>query len=171
MLVCVVTRSDAYPLKKTGNLSQPAMILSSNQKRVDWNAQRPDGQCRVNGQGCLQFGCMGPLWRGRCTKVSDESAKLIKFPMIEDSAVDFECGCHGTSRVLGIAPMNTLDIAVGRVIAIHIKHQGSDGCQAWNLQDGSDCSVRILLAYSSETDMRCDNRWNIWAYTGWSRRN
>ena len=49
-----------------------------------------------------------------------ESAKLVDVPMVKRSPIKFECKYHTTLRLPGNPPMGTVDVVIGRVIAIHI---------------------------------------------------
>ena len=50
-----------------------------------------------------------------------EPATLINVPMVRESPVKFECQYHTTLRLPGNPPMGTVDVVIGRVIAVHIK--------------------------------------------------
>lgn len=55
--------------------------------------------------------------------LSKEPAALIDVPMVQESPVKFECKYHTTFRLPGNAPMGTVDVVIGRVIAVHIKDE------------------------------------------------
>lgn len=46
-----------------------------------------------------------------------------KVPMVKDSPVKFECVYHTTLRLPGNPPMGTVDVVIGRVVAVHIKDE------------------------------------------------
>lgn len=56
-------------------------------------------------------------------KVTKEPAILMDVPMVRESPVQFECEYHSTVRLPGNPPMGTVDVVIGRVIAVHIKDE------------------------------------------------
>jgi flavin reductase (DIM6/NTAB) family NADH-FMN oxidoreductase RutF len=56
-------------------------------------------------------------------KVTKEPAMLMDVPMVRESPVKFECEYHSTVRLPGNPPMGTVDVVIGRVIAVHIKDE------------------------------------------------
>ncbi|KAJ9490850.1 hypothetical protein VN97_g2394 [Penicillium thymicola] len=56
-------------------------------------------------------------------KVNKEPATLIDVPMVRESPVKFECEYHSTLRLPGNPPMGTVDVVIGRVIAVHIQDE------------------------------------------------
>jgi flavin reductase (DIM6/NTAB) family NADH-FMN oxidoreductase RutF len=56
-------------------------------------------------------------------KVTKESATLMNVPMVAESPVKFECEYFTTLRLPGNPPMGTVDVVIGRVIAVHIKDE------------------------------------------------
>ncbi|KAJ5298059.1 hypothetical protein PENANT_c039G03995 [Penicillium antarcticum] len=56
-------------------------------------------------------------------KVTKEQATLMDVPMVQESPVKFECEYHSTVRLPGNPPMGTVDVVIGRVIAVHIKDE------------------------------------------------
>jgi flavin reductase (DIM6/NTAB) family NADH-FMN oxidoreductase RutF len=56
-------------------------------------------------------------------KVTKEPAILMDVPMVRESPVKFECEYHSTVRLPGNPPMGTVDVVIGRVIAVHIKDE------------------------------------------------
>ncbi|KAJ5549688.1 hypothetical protein N7535_002375 [Penicillium sp. DV-2018c] len=56
-------------------------------------------------------------------KVTKEAATLMNVPMVQESPVKFECEYHSTIRLPGNPPMGTVDVVIGRVIAVHIKDE------------------------------------------------
>lgn len=46
-----------------------------------------------------------------------------RVPMVEASPVKFECVYHSTLRLPGNPPMGTVDVVIGRVVAVHIKDE------------------------------------------------
>ncbi|KAJ5490634.1 hypothetical protein N7453_011459 [Penicillium expansum] len=110
MLVCMVTRSDAYLFK----IRQTKPVCLGN-------AQGSCGQCRVSGQGCLECGHLGPARSGERVKVS-EAVALMNVPIIQESVVKFEREYHDTFQISSVGPMNTFDISIGWVITVHLKN-------------------------------------------------
>ncbi|PYH44770.1 flavin reductase family protein [Aspergillus saccharolyticus JOP 1030-1] len=55
--------------------------------------------------------------------VTKEPARLVDVPMVKESPVKFECKYHSTIRLPGNPPMGTVDIVIGRVVAVHIKDE------------------------------------------------
>jgi flavin reductase (DIM6/NTAB) family NADH-FMN oxidoreductase RutF len=53
-------------------------------------------------------------------KVTKEPATV---PMVQESPVKFECEYHSTVRLPGNPLMVTVDVVIGRVIAVHIKDE------------------------------------------------
>jgi flavin reductase (DIM6/NTAB) family NADH-FMN oxidoreductase RutF len=51
-----------------------------------------------------------------------------KIPLVKRSPVHFECVYHSTTRLPGNSPLGTVDVVIGRVVAIHIED--------WALTDG-----------------------------------
>jgi flavin reductase (DIM6/NTAB) family NADH-FMN oxidoreductase RutF len=49
-----------------------------------------------------------------------EPAKLVNVPMVKRSPVKFECKHYSTIRLPGNPPMGSVDVVIGRVIAVHI---------------------------------------------------
>ncbi|KAF2218596.1 hypothetical protein BDZ85DRAFT_80013 [Elsinoe ampelina] len=49
-----------------------------------------------------------------------EKANLTDIPMVKRSPVKFECEYHSTIRIPGNPPMGTVDIIIGKVVAVHI---------------------------------------------------
>lgn len=45
------------------------------------------------------------------------------FPMVHESLVKFECEYHFTTRLPGNLLMGTVDVVIGRVVAVHIKDE------------------------------------------------
>ncbi|CAI7602169.1 unnamed protein product [Penicillium discolor] len=56
-------------------------------------------------------------------EVTKEPAMLMDVPMVRESPVKFECEYHSTVRLPGNPPMGTVDVVIGRVIAVHIKDE------------------------------------------------
>jgi flavin reductase (DIM6/NTAB) family NADH-FMN oxidoreductase RutF len=56
-------------------------------------------------------------------KVTKEPASLMNVPMVQESPVKFECEYHSTVRLPGNPPMGTVDMVIGRVVAVHIKDE------------------------------------------------
>jgi len=51
-----------------------------------------------------------------------------RVPMVNDSPVKFECVYHTTLRLPANPPMGTVDVVIGRVVAVHIQdHVLTDG--------------------------------------------
>lgn len=46
-----------------------------------------------------------------------------KVPMVKESPVKFECEYHTTLRLPGTPPMGSVDIVIGKVVAVHIKDE------------------------------------------------
>ncbi|KAJ5937052.1 FMN-binding split barrel-like protein [Penicillium verhagenii] len=60
--------------------------------------------------------------------LAKEPATLMDVPMVQESPVKFECEYHSTVRLPGNPPMGTVDIVIGRVVAVHIKDEAlTDG--------------------------------------------
>lgn len=55
--------------------------------------------------------------------ITKEPAKLMNVPMVQESPVKFECEYHSTIRLPGNPPMGTVDVVIGKVIAVHIKDE------------------------------------------------
>lgn len=55
--------------------------------------------------------------------VTKEPASLVNVPMVRESPVKFECRYHSTIRLPGNPPMGTVDVVIGRVVAVHIKDE------------------------------------------------
>ncbi|GAM86375.1 hypothetical protein ANO11243_043890 [Dothideomycetidae sp. 11243] len=49
-----------------------------------------------------------------------EKARLSDIPMVKRSPVKFECEYHTTLRLPGNQPVGTVDIVIGKVLAVHI---------------------------------------------------
>lgn len=56
-------------------------------------------------------------------KVTKEPATLIDVSMVQESPVKFECEYHSTVLLPGNPSMGTVDVVIGRVIAVHIKEE------------------------------------------------
>ena len=60
--------------------------------------------------------------------LTKEKARLTDIPMVKDSPVKFECEYHSTIRLPGNPPMGSVDIIIGKVVAIHIADEAlTDG--------------------------------------------
>ncbi|KAJ5248602.1 hypothetical protein N7468_000053 [Penicillium chermesinum] len=55
--------------------------------------------------------------------VTKEPATLMDVPMVQESPVKFECEYYSTIRLPGSPPMGTVDIVIGKVVAIHISDE------------------------------------------------
>lgn len=55
--------------------------------------------------------------------VTKEPATLMDVPMVQKSPVKFECEYFSTLRLPGSPPMGTVDVVIGKVLAIHIKDE------------------------------------------------
>lgn len=55
--------------------------------------------------------------------VSKEAARTMDVPMVAESPVKFECEYHSTVRLPGNPPMGTVDVVIGRVVAVHIRDE------------------------------------------------
>lgn len=53
-------------------------------------------------------------------RVTKEWASLMDVPMVRESPVKFECEYHSTLRLPGHPPMGTVDVVIGKVVAVHI---------------------------------------------------
>lgn len=49
-----------------------------------------------------------------------EMASLMDVPMVKASPVKFECEYYSTLRLPGNPPMGSVDVVIGRVVAVHI---------------------------------------------------
>ena len=49
-----------------------------------------------------------------------EPATYSNVPMVKESPVKFECEYHTTIRLPGNPPMGTVDIVIGKVVAVHV---------------------------------------------------
>lgn len=49
-----------------------------------------------------------------------EAARLVNAPMVKRSPIKFECQHYSTIRLPGNPPMGSVDVVIGKVIAIHI---------------------------------------------------
>ncbi|KAJ5602217.1 hypothetical protein N7510_011751 [Penicillium lagena] len=56
-------------------------------------------------------------------QLTKESARLVNVPMVQESPVKFECEYHSTIRLPGNPPMGTVDVVIGRVVAVHIQDE------------------------------------------------
>jgi flavin reductase (DIM6/NTAB) family NADH-FMN oxidoreductase RutF len=56
-------------------------------------------------------------------KLTKAQATLMDVPMVQESPVNFECTYHSTIRLPGNPPIGTVDVVIGRVIAVHIKDE------------------------------------------------
>jgi flavin reductase (DIM6/NTAB) family NADH-FMN oxidoreductase RutF len=53
-------------------------------------------------------------------KLTKQQAKFMDVPMVKESPVKFECEYHSTIRLPGNPPMGSVDIVIGKVVAVHI---------------------------------------------------
>ncbi|PSR85693.1 hypothetical protein BD289DRAFT_368183 [Coniella lustricola] len=58
--------------------------------------------------------------RAGLAKEFTQVLKEPQLPMVKDSPVKFECVYHSTLRLPANPPMGTVDVVIGRVIAVHI---------------------------------------------------
>jgi flavin reductase (DIM6/NTAB) family NADH-FMN oxidoreductase RutF len=56
-------------------------------------------------------------------QLTKEPAQLMNVPMVQESPVKFECEYHSTIRLPGNPPMGTVDVVIGRVVAVHIQDE------------------------------------------------
>ena len=49
-----------------------------------------------------------------------EAARLSDAPLVKESPVRFECAFHSAIVLPGNPPMGTVDVVIGRVLAVHI---------------------------------------------------
>jgi flavin reductase (DIM6/NTAB) family NADH-FMN oxidoreductase RutF len=56
-------------------------------------------------------------------KLTKEPATLMNVSMVAESPVKYECEYFTTLRLPGNPPMGTVDVVIGRVIAVHIKDE------------------------------------------------
>lgn len=49
-----------------------------------------------------------------------EKSRLSDLPLVKESPVKFECEYHSTIRLPGNPPMGTVDVIIGKVLAVHI---------------------------------------------------
>lgn len=59
--------------------------------------------------------------------VSKEAAQRVGVPMVAESPVRLECCYHTTMRLPGNPPLGTVDMVIGRVVAVHIKDEVMTG--------------------------------------------
>lgn len=61
--------------------------------------------------------------------VTKAPSRIVKACRVAESPIHFECAYHQTIRLPGNGTMGTVDIVIGRVLAIHIKDEviGADG--------------------------------------------
>lgn len=52
--------------------------------------------------------------------LTKEEARIVDVPMVRESPVKFECVYHSTLRLPGNPPMGTVDVIIGKVVAVHI---------------------------------------------------
>ena len=50
-------------------------------------------------------------------------SKIVHVPRVEESPIQFECVYHSSLRLPGRSPVGTIDIIIGRVVAVHIKDE------------------------------------------------
>jgi len=55
--------------------------------------------------------------------VTKEDSRIVGVPMVKQSPVKFECEYHSTLRLPGNPPMGTVDVVIGKVVAVHIKDE------------------------------------------------
>lgn len=55
-----------------------------------------------------------------CGLEKQEAEKIGNCPMVKASPIKFECEYYSTLRLPGTAPMGSVDVIVGRVVAVHI---------------------------------------------------
>ncbi|KAH8660112.1 hypothetical protein BX600DRAFT_467260 [Xylariales sp. PMI_506] len=56
----------------------------------------------------------------RAGLTKEESVVIKGVPMVKESPVKFECEYHSTVRLPGNPPMGTVDVIIGKVVAVHI---------------------------------------------------
>jgi len=52
--------------------------------------------------------------------LTKEMGRVVSVPMVKESPVKFECVYHSTLRLPGNPPMGTVDVIIGKVVAVHI---------------------------------------------------
>ncbi|KAJ6088228.1 hypothetical protein N7486_009489 [Penicillium sp. IBT 16267x] len=114
-------QSNLAPYSQFNNLTfdPPYVMFSSNQK-VD--GTRKDTV--VNAEQTGHFVWNLATWDLRdAVNISAEQVPygVDEFERAMESPVKFECEYHSTVRLPGNPPMGTVDIVIGRVLAVHIK--------------------------------------------------
>lgn len=107
--------------KFTGD-RKDSVVNAENTKHFVWNMATWDLREAVNitGQG-VPYGV--DEFERASQYISKEQATLMDIPMVKESPVKFECEYHSTIRLPGNPPTGTVDIVIGKVIAIHIKDE------------------------------------------------
>ena len=56
----------------------------------------------------------------KIAKLTKAPSRLVKAPRVAESPIHFECGYHSTIRLPGNGKMGSVDIIIGKVLAVHI---------------------------------------------------
>jgi flavin reductase (DIM6/NTAB) family NADH-FMN oxidoreductase RutF len=110
-----------FSSNQTVNGTRKHTVVNAEQTgRFVWNLATWDLREAVNiSAGQVPYG-VDEFERAKVTK---EPAMLMDVPMVRESPVKFECEYHSTVRLPGNPPMGTVDVVIGRVIAVHIKDE------------------------------------------------
>ncbi|KAL1850777.1 hypothetical protein Daus18300_012785 [Diaporthe australafricana] len=88
--------------------------------RFAWNLATWDLREAVNATAELVPADVDEFDRAGLEKEFTTALKDPQLPMVKASPVKFECVYHSTLRLPGNPPMGSVDVVIGRVIAVHI---------------------------------------------------
>lgn len=109
-------------LPPTNNKRKDTVVSAEETKHFAWNLATWDLRETVNITGeYLPHGV--DEFEKASQYISKEPATHMDVSMVKESPVKFECEYHSTIRLPGNPPMGTVDIVIGKVIAVHIKDE------------------------------------------------
>ncbi|OJD35019.1 nitrilotriacetate monooxygenase component b-like protein [Diplodia corticola] len=88
--------------------------------RFAWNLATWDLRDAVNASAEQVPADVDEFERARLEKDFTTVLKEPRVPMVRRSPVKFECEYHSTLRLPGNPPMGTVDVVIGKVVAVHI---------------------------------------------------
>ncbi|GAA5999234.1 flavin reductase family protein [Rhodotorula paludigena] len=128
--------SNIAPYSQFNNLTfdPPMVMFSANQKPEDGLSKDTVVNAERDGEFCWSLATWDLREAVNITAeqvpygedefklagLTKQFGRLVKTPMVQESPVKFECKYHSTIRLPGNGPMGSVDIVIGRVVAVHI---------------------------------------------------
>ncbi|KAJ6150717.1 hypothetical protein N7470_007311 [Penicillium chermesinum] len=115
-------QANLAPYSQFNNLTfDPPYVMFSANQTVE--CTRKDTVVNAEQTGRFVWNLATWALREARAAVTKEPATLMDVPMVQESPVKFECEYYSTIRLPGSPPMGTVDIVIGKVVAIHISDE------------------------------------------------